>query len=175
MSYTRKKVTVEDFIDQIILEIPSMSAGEMELAATVKKKYSLETDVESELTVMRLWFVSHALMGALTNRARIDTELALETIARFLRQRDKFVNALGVDYRARSEFYDMAYQEDILDEGNSAKIRETFFRYLGVGRELPEVAELFNKALANVSKRVDAAVTQFEIIDMHEELQALAS
>jgi hypothetical protein len=157
----RKRVGVEDFFSKILVELPALSASEMEQGHFVQKKLFLTTDLDAELTALRIWYLSQALFGALVHRGGMDPEIALDVLRRLMQAREAMVEGLRLDFPIRCEFYERAVQHDLEDEGHGNALLECFCKF--AGSDHAAVQELYYAAMVGITTRLAKTVERFEV------------
>lgn len=159
----KKRLKLEEFLHKVLLELPVLSASEMEQAHLVQRHLGLDRPLEDELMVLRWWYLTHCLFGMLVYRGRMPAGQALKVVASFIALRDVVLAQLPLDFGMRCEFYEKAIQDDTNDEGHGFHLFECFQAFVGRPNEV--LKEFYYASLMGVSSRLIKAVDRFEIVD----------
>lgn len=157
----KKKISIGDFVEKILIELPALSASEMEQGDFVQKKLFLQTDLSSELTGLRVWYLYQALFGSLIHRGGATPAKALEIIGRLCETRDAMGSSLGIDFNLRCEFYERAMQHDMEDEGHGNALLDCFCKF--AGSDHAAVKELYYAAMVGITTRLAKTAERFEV------------
>ena len=158
----RKRISLEEFFSKILVELPALSASEMEQGNFIQKRLGLATDLDSELTALRVWYMSQALYGALMHRSNVDIEITLELLRRFAAATGRMTLSLKLDYGLRCEFYERAMQHDMEDEGHGNQLLDCFLKFCGSEHEA--LKEIYYASMVGITTRVAKTVERFEIV-----------
>jgi hypothetical protein len=159
----KKKLKLEEFLHKVLLELPVLSASEMEQAHMVRRHLGLERSLEDELMALRWWYLTHCLFGMLVYRGKMLPAQALRTVASFIALRDVVLSQLSLDFEMRCEFYEKAIQDDTNDEGHGFHLFECFQAFVGKPNEV--LKEFYYASLMGISSRLIKAVDRFEIVE----------
>jgi hypothetical protein len=157
----KKRIKAEEFFSRVLVELPALSASEMEQGHFVQKKLFLETDLDAELTALRIWYLSQALFGSLVHRGGMDPELALDILRRLMLARDRMVGPLKLDFKSRCEFYERAMQHDMEDEGHGNALLDCFCQFCG--SDHAAIKELYYAAMVGITTRLAKTAERFEV------------
>jgi len=158
----KKRISGEEFFSRVLVELPALSASEMEQGHFVQKKLFLENDLDSELTALRIWYLSQALFGSMVHRGGMDTEVFVDILRRLMLSRERMVEPLHLDFRVRCEFYERAMQHDLEDEGHGKALLECFCKF--VGSDHAAIQELFYAAMVGITTRLAKTAERFEVV-----------
>jgi hypothetical protein len=159
----KKRLKLEEFLHKVLLELPVLSASEMEQAHLVERHMGLDIRLEDELMALRWWYLSHLLLGQLVHRGHTPTAYALRIVASFTALRDLALAEFPVDFGMRCEFYERALQDDVSDEGGGFHVYECFEKFVGRPNEI--LREFYFASMTGVATRLAKAVERFEIVD----------
>jgi len=160
---TKKRMRLEEFLHKVLLELPVLSASEMEQAHLVERHLGLDRSLEDELMAMRWWYLTHLLFGQLAQRGQVPAARALRVVASFVALRDIVLNQLPLDFVLRCEYYERALQDELSDEGRTLHIYTVFQTF--VGREDEILKEFYFASIMGVSNRLSKAIDRFEIVE----------
>ena len=158
----RKKIRVEEFLMKVLLELPVLSASEMDQAVLLERHLGLDRRLEDEIMALRWWYLSHLLYGQLVHRGRVPLDLALALIAMFVELRDQILAQLPLDFAMRCEFYEQALQDDLDDEGHGFHLLACFQKFSG--SESDAMKEFFYASMVGVTSRLSRSMNRFEIV-----------
>jgi hypothetical protein len=158
----KKRISLEDFFEKILVELPALSASEMDQGHFIQKKLFLQADLDMELLAMRVWYVSQALYGALIHRGNVELETTLEILRLFAEAKDALTGNLGLDYKLRCEFYERALQHDLEDESHGNQLLDCFLKFCG--SEHDALKELYYASMVGITTRLAKTVERFEIV-----------
>lgn len=158
----KRRIGTEDFFNMVLMELPALSASEMEQGHFIKQKLALDSDVEAELFALRIWYISQALFGSLLHRGNIKPEVTLEILRRFIESRGHLTEHLNLDFHMRCEFYERAMQHDLEDEGHGAALLDTFCNF--VGSRHSAIQELFYAAMVGITTRLAKTAERFDVV-----------
>ncbi len=159
----RKKISVEDFVEKVLVELPALSASEMEQGQFIQKKLFLSADLDAELTALRTWYVAQALYGSMVHRGGISSDVTLEVLSLFSRAKTMLSETLRLDYKMRYEFYERALQHDLEDEAHGQHLLDCFMKFSG--SEHAALKELYFAAMVGITTRLAKAVEKFEVVN----------
>jgi hypothetical protein len=159
----KKRLKLEEFLHKVLLELPVLSASEMEQAQMVERHLGLEKRLEDELMCLRWWYLTHVLFGMLVYRGKMPSGRALKVVASFISLRDVVLAQLPLDFEMRCEFYEKAIQDDTNDEGHGFHLFECFQAFVGKPNDI--LQEFYYASLMGISNRVTKVVDRFEIVD----------
>jgi hypothetical protein len=157
----KKRIAAEEFFGKVLAELPALSASEMEQGHFVQKKLFLETDLDAELTALRLWYLSQAFFGAALHRGAFKAETALDILRRYVMSLERMAAPLKLDFKLRCEFYERAMQHDLEDEGHGNALLECFCKFSGSEHEA--IKELFYASMVGITTRLAKTVERFEV------------
>lgn len=158
----RKKIKASDYISKVLIELPALSASEMEQAHMLQRHLFLTVDVEIEIAALRWWYLTHLLFGMLHHRGKAPLEVSLQVLQQFITYRQPAIDALGLDFESRSEFYERALQDDLDDEGHEQHLQACFLRYCG--SQSDALKELYFAAMIGLTNRLAKTMDKFEIV-----------
>ena len=158
----RKKLRVEEFLMKVLLELPVLSASEMEQAHLLERHLGMDARLENELMALRWWYLTHLLFGQLVHRGRVPVLLALGLIGNFVDLRDQILTQLPLDFVTRCEFYERALQDDLDDEGHGYHLLDCFQKF--AGQENEAMKEFFYASMLGITSRLSKAMDRFEIV-----------
>ena len=158
----KKRISLDEFFSKILVELPALSASEMEQGNFIQKRLAMSADLDSELTALRVWYMSQALYGALTHRGNVETEITLELLRRFAGATQRMTRTLRLDYALRCEFYERAMQHDMEDEGHGNQLLDCFLKFCGSEHEA--LKEIYYASMVGITTRVAKTVERFEIV-----------
>jgi hypothetical protein len=158
---SKKRISAEEFFNKVLLELPALSASEMEQGHFVQKKLALEVDLDAELTALRIWYLSQALFGSLVHRGGLDAEVSIDILRRLMASRERMVEPLRLDFRLRCEFYERAMQHDLEDEGHGKALLECFCKF--AGSDHAAIQELFYAAMVGITTRLAKTAERFDV------------
>lgn len=159
----KKRLKLEEFLHKVLLELPVLSASEMEQAHLAERHLQLDTRLEDELMALRWWYLTHNLFGMLLYRGHMPPSQALRTVASFIALRDVVLAQLPLDFGMRCEFYEKAIQDDTNDEGHGYHLFECFQAFVGKPNEV--LKEFYYASLMGISSRLTKVVDRFEIVE----------
>jgi hypothetical protein len=159
----KKKLKLEEFLHKVLLELPVLSASEMEQAHLVERHLGLDRKLEDELMVLRWWYLTHCLFGMMVYRGHMPSGQALKVVASFIALRDVVLTQLPLDFEMRCEFYEKAIQDDTNDEGHGFHLFECFQAF--VGKQSDVLREFYYASLMGISSRLTKVVDRFEVVD----------
>lgn len=160
---TKKKLKLEEFLHKVLLELPVLSASEMEQAHLVERHLALNKSLEDELMALRWWYLGHLLLGQLAHRGHVPMARSLRIVASFVALRDVVLTQMGLDFAVRCEFYERALQDDLSDEGGGFHVYDVFQKFVGKENEI--LREFYFASMTGVSARLSKAVDRFEIVE----------
>jgi hypothetical protein len=159
----KKRLKLEEFLHKVLLELPVLSASEMEQAHLVERHLGLDKRLEDELMALRWWYLGHLLLGQLVHRGHLPLPQALRVVASFDALRAMVLQQLPLDFGVRCEFFERALQEDLSDEGGGFHVYDCFEKF--VGRPNPILREFYFASMMGVSTRLAKAVDRFDIVE----------
>lgn len=162
-SAPKKKLKMEEFLQKVLLELPVLSASEMEQAHLVERHLGLDRSLEDELMALRWWYLTHLLYGQLTHRGKLASAQALRVVASFVALRDLVLAQLALDFQLRCEFYERAIQDQIGDECGGPHLYDCFQKF--VGRENPILKEFYFASMMGISNRLAKVVDRFDVVE----------
>jgi hypothetical protein len=160
----KKRLKLEEFLHKVLLELPVLSASEMEQAHMVERHLGLEKRLEDELMCLRWWYLTHVLFGMLVYRGKLASGKALKVVGSFIALRDRVLSQLPLDFAMRCEFYEKAIQDDTNDEGHGFHLFECFQAFVGKPNAI--LREFYYASLMGITHRLTKAVDRFEIADI---------
>jgi|GEM_PF-2826673 hypothetical protein len=159
----KKKLKMEEFLHKVLLELPVLSASEMEQAHLVERHLGLDRSLEDELMALRWWYLTHLLYGQLAHRGKLVPGQALRVVASFVALRDLVLSQLEMDFQLRCEFYERAIQDQVGDECGGSHLYDCFQKF--VGRDNPILKEFYYASMMGISNRLAKVVDRFDVVE----------